>query len=164
MQVIQGFEDYTISRTGEVVNTRTGRVLKYDTSSPYRRVTLSKNGKTKRVSVHRLVAMHYIPNPSQSPQVNHINGDKHDNRVENLEWATCKENTGHAFDSGLRPVGSDHCNSTITNEQAHRVCSMLLDGYVRGAILTTVHGVAKHHVHDIRRRKTWTHVSCESDW
>ena len=61
-------------------------------------VILSKNSKTKPFTVHRLVATTYLPNPENKPQVNHINGIKHDNRLENLEWNTKSENQRHSRD------------------------------------------------------------------
>lgn len=61
----------------------------------YLRVVLCKDGVQKTHLVHRLVAEAFIPNPSNLPQVNHINEVKSDNRVENLEWVTCKENVNH---------------------------------------------------------------------
>lgn len=68
----------------------------------YYEVTLSKNSKTKTFRVNRLVAITFIPNPNNYPVVNHINGIKKDNSVENLEWCTYSENLKHAFRTGLK--------------------------------------------------------------
>ena len=56
-----------------------------------------KYGKTKEFKAHRLVALMFIPNPYNKPQINHINGRKEDNRVENLEWCTNSENQIHSY-------------------------------------------------------------------
>lgn len=100
----EGCEHYTINEEGVVVNTQTGRVLKTDlTNMGYKRVTLwSKEQKRVRISVHRLVAIHYVENPEDKPMVNHLDGNKHNNHKSNLVWCSCKENTIHAFSVGLR--------------------------------------------------------------
>lgn len=67
----------------------------------YYRVSLSKAGKYKKLHVHTVVAMSYIPNPFNKSQVNHKDGNKLNNTVENLEWNTPSENMQHAFDNGL---------------------------------------------------------------
>jgi len=67
----------------------------------YRMVTLSEDGKTKSRYVHRIVAEAFIPNPNNLPQINHIDGDSHNNNVENLEWCTAQENQNHAYTTGL---------------------------------------------------------------
>lgn len=67
----------------------------------YKEVALTKNGKTKTLLLHRLIAQHFVPNPNDLPCVNHKNGVKADNRIENLEWCTKSQNTKHAFDNNL---------------------------------------------------------------
>lgn len=70
--------------------------------SDYRRVCLCKNGeKPKQHRLHRVVAKAWIPNPLNKPEVNHKNGIKYDNRVENLEWMTGEENRAHQVANGL---------------------------------------------------------------
>lgn len=78
------------------------RILKFGASLGYQCVTLSKNGVHERIRVHKLVAKHFIPNPEKKEQINHIDGNKHNNCANNLEWCTASENQRHAVDSGLR--------------------------------------------------------------
>ena len=70
----------------------------------YKTLKLSKNDKSIRFKIHRLVANAFIPNPKKYPQVNHINGIKTDNIVENLEWCTNIQNQQHAIKKGLRKL------------------------------------------------------------
>lgn len=95
---IEGYEGlYQVSSWGRVKSTyRGGKILKTDKlRNGYLRVTLSKDGMYKRYLVHRLVAQAFIPNPQNKLQVNHIDEDKENNYVENLEWVTATENLNY---------------------------------------------------------------------
>ena len=74
---------------------------KYEDLFGYYRVNLNEPNGPKTRRVHKLIALTFIPNPNDYPVINHINGNKHDNRVENLEWTTIQDNTQKAFDMGL---------------------------------------------------------------
>lgn len=92
---IEGFP-YSVSNDGDVRNDRNGYILKPVLSSGgYYRVRLWLNGYAKNFLVHRLVAEAFIQNPNQKPEVNHKDGDKSNNCVENLEWVTGTENKRH---------------------------------------------------------------------
>lgn len=94
---VAGCDMYEVSDTGEVRNRKTGRVLSAADNRGYKRVTLYRgDGTTLQAGVHRLVASAFIPNPGNKPQVNHIDGNKSNNRVDNLEWVTESENALHA--------------------------------------------------------------------
>lgn len=97
---------------------RKGRVLKFSISRGYATVILSKNGKKKKSFIHRLVAEAFIPNRDNKPQVNHIDGNKLNNNVKNLEWATSSENIVHAFNIGLikPPRGEKQGKSKLTEK------------------------------------------------
>lgn len=101
--VLQGIEtNYEVSNMGEVKNTKTKKTLKGSIkANGYKEFQLSVNGERKYLMGHRLVALMFIPNPDNKEQVNHINGDKLDNRVENLEWNSSSENNRHAWNNDL---------------------------------------------------------------
>lgn len=93
---------YSISSEGRVRNDETNKMKSMDaTSDGYHKVDLYSNGKRTSVRVHRLVAEAFIPNPNKLPQINHIDGNKENNNVKNLEWVNNSQNMIHAYRTGL---------------------------------------------------------------
>jgi hypothetical protein len=96
---IEGY-NYEVSDYGEVYSLQYGRplILKQSEHKGYRRICLSKGNKRKQIGVHVLVARAFIPNPDNKPFVNHKDGNKRNNKVENLEWCSREENQKHSRD------------------------------------------------------------------
>lgn len=113
MKFIPGYENlYLIDESGNVSNWRRDKFLKQHKSIwGYMRVMLYKHGVAKSLSIHRLVAITYLLNPENKPQVNHMDGNKLNNHVSNLEWVTQQENMDHAYAMGL--VGKPDCSARI---------------------------------------------------
>lgn len=84
------------------------RLLTETTKDNYQRITLMKEGVKTRYQAHRLVALAFIPNPENKPCINHIDGNKSNNVVTNLEWCTPSENMTHADNTGLRDMSKHH--------------------------------------------------------
>ena len=119
---ITGFPNYEVSNDGDVVNLVTGRQLKpIRESTGYLHVTLCHEGHHHQTSVHRLVAQEFISNPDSKPFVNHIDGDKTNNQVDNLEWCTQSENMKHAYRTGLqKPIPSQIQQSLARSAEVRR--------------------------------------------
>lgn len=110
-KVVEG-TNYEVSNMGNIRNATTQKVMK-ETTDRYGYPKICKRtleGNPLYSTVHRLVAKAFIPNPENKPEINHINGIKNDNRVENLEWCTRHENIRHSWENGMRKklYGSTH--------------------------------------------------------
>lgn len=114
---------YGVSKTGEVTNLVTGRVLLPFAmkKTGHLAVTLITRFRNYKCLVHRLVALAYLPVPPRYMEVDHLNGDKLDNRLENLCWATRQENVRRDFEGGRNRIGATgerHNNAVLTDREA----------------------------------------------
>lgn len=103
-KIIEDYPQFEVSTCGNIRRIATDKVLKLHINKQGYLVvcvSLGQRGKQKLFKIHREVAKAFIPNPENKPQVNHIDGDKLNPHVTNLEWATCSENIVHARTNGL---------------------------------------------------------------
>ena len=141
--------DYIITEQGDVVNKRTGRKLKPQPNGKgYLRVGIGK----KLMFVHRLVAEKYVPNPDGKPQVNHIDGDKTNNRAENLEWVSNSENRKHAVKNGYQVHGEQCPWAKLTEADVSIIRSLPDKTHTE---LAEQFGVSVSTIRDVRYFKTW---------
>ena len=99
---------YEVSNRGRIRNSQTKAIRKTPISKRgYPVFSCFINSKRKLVNVHKCVATAFVPNPNNLPQVNHIDGNKQNNDITNLEWVTAKENNDHARRTGLRKSNGD---------------------------------------------------------
>lgn len=122
----------------------------------YFKVSLHPGGKP--CLIHRLVAMMFIPNPSNKPHINHKDGDKLNNHVSNLEWCTEKENHTHAMDMGLIPLGEKHGNSKLRRADVIAIKHRIKTGE-SGYSIGKDYAVHYTTVNAIQSGKTWKHVT-----
>lgn len=110
---------YLISNYGRIKNIQTGHIRKLSLygKSKYYQIIIQFNNKKKTIKVHRAVAQNFIPNPGCLPEVNHKDGNKLNNNVDNLEWVTTKENQIHAVINKLTKSGEDSKLSKLTEAE-----------------------------------------------
>ena len=90
---IKGYEGlYKINILGDIWSVRRGILLKPYLNYGYKHFSLYKDGKRKYYKIHRLIMLHFVPNPDNLPCVDHINRIRHDNRIENLRWSSIRDN------------------------------------------------------------------------
>jgi len=144
---IVAFEDYLIYESGRIISLKNGgrKELKICKGKQgYCYVNLCEDGKRTFKQVHRLVAQHFIPNPDNLPEVNHLDGDKSNNHKSNLEWCTSKQNKIHGTNLGLYPSGIKHCRSKLTESDVLHIRN--LKGIKTQKELSLMFGVSRPHI------------------
>ncbi len=140
-----------------VMRIHKGTVLsQVDNGAGYLYVAL---GKRIKLSVHRLVAQTWIPNPENLPEVNHKDYDRSNNKVDNLEWCTRAYNAKHAFANKIstsKMPGESNPRCKITNEIVHNI--RLEPTYIRTVDLLQKYNLSASQISKIRLRRVWTHI------
>ena len=145
-------DDYVITKNGEIINNHNNRILKPQPNGKgYLRVMIGK----KRYFVHRLVAQTFIPNPDNKLQVNHKDGNKHNNCVDNLEWVTNQENRNHAVENNLHIYGENCSYAKLNSQQVLEILELLKENKYTLAEIGSMFGVNRTTISDIKNNRTW---------
>ena len=151
-KIVEEFPNVLISNKGNIKSLETLKDRTSHINSGYKLIALeNEKGRYSRL-VHRLVAQAFIPNPENKPCVNHLNGIKTDNRVENLEWVTNQENRLHAVKNGLHLTGSK-CPYSKLNEDD--VIYILQNKTLSNKQLAAKFNVSASCIYDIRTGRSW---------
>lgn len=156
---IKGYNAYQVSDRGRIKShngrwSKKSKILKpVDNSYGYKRVTLVKGGEKKNVYIHRIVAETFIPNPNRKRCINHKDGNKSNNRSDNIEWCTHQENTEHMYKKlGVRmPSGENHWASKLTNKEVLEI--RVADGTQKE--IASKYGISRSAVSFIKNKKRW---------
>lgn len=160
MRELEGFSRYLIFENGSIFDKKMDRVLStHRDKDGYIRASLKSDaGKWKTMMVHRFVALTYLSNPDNKPCVNHIDGNKENNRVYNLEWVTVKENNVHAYATGLKKAskGMNHYSTNLTESDVKYI--LINNDSIDKEILMSKFDISKGALYNIINRRTWKHV------
>lgn len=157
---IPGYPGFKANMSGQILG-RSGKLLKGHTRKYVEVTVVDEAGSHKIRRAHQLVARAFIPNPENKPHINHKNGIKTDNRVENLEWCTHSENIQHAWETGLYsyekfPRGGKHPSAKITDDVARQMIN--LKGKMRTVDIARKFNISRPAVWNILYGKAWEHL------
>lgn len=155
---VAGCDGYFVTPDGEIYSSLNRRLLKVRQGTKpagYKFIGITTDFGPKYKHVHRLVAQTFIPNPENLPEVNHIDGNKSNNRVQNLEWVTRSQNAQHAMDNGINTNrGVTHTRSKLTAEQIKEI--RIIKGKYRD--IGKVYGICAQSVCNIKNQKTYKSI------
>lgn len=158
--------NYFVNELGQIKttnwkNTGQERIMSLcDKGQGYLGAVFVIDGKNTSVRAHRVIAEVFIPNPDNKPEVNHINGKKSDNRVENLEWVTKQENIDHAYEFlNVRILkGSEIGTSKLTEKQVIEIRNKFQPRVYGRKKLASEYNITEATIKDILQRRTWKHI------
>lgn len=150
-------DNYLVSNLGKVLNIKRKTFMKTRLDKQgYEVLILQINGESVNCKIHRLVAMAFLPNIENYPQVNHKDGDKCNNTITNLEWCTAALNNQHAFDLKLRTSGEEHYRAKLTKEDVKEI-RFLLSNKVSQRRIASMYPVGRTTIAKIANGEIWKH-------
>lgn len=156
---------YMVSNLGNILGMKTKKILKPRiTAYGYHEVGLSNGSFRKSKTVHRIVSEAFLIKHEASLVVNHIDGNKFNNKVSNLEWVTQKENVHHSFRTGLRVTGKGDSSPhhKLTEETVYKIKEMLTNGHKNIEIVRRLN-VNPWNVMDIKLGKSWSWLKLKTN-
>jgi len=157
-KTIDGYTDYQVSNLGKIKSLKHNKekILKQiDNGFNYLYVYLCKNNICQTFYIHRLVGIAFIPNTHNKPCINHKDGNKQNNYVDNLEWCTHSENMKHAFKIGLRnQQGNNSPNHKLNKNDVLIIRDLYLYGNSQNKI-SKIYGVSRSCIEHIVNRINW---------
>lgn len=155
---------YFVDEHGNLFNKHGRQIKFYENQKGYMITQIRVDGKNKTIAQHRLVAMAFIPNPDNKPEVDHKDGNRKHNHRSNLRWATREENVQHSYRYGKKTmVGSKNSRASLTDSEVHAICRMFSEGLTSPELSRFI-GKSYNTVRRIRQRQTWTHISHLYRW
>ncbi len=190
-KIIEDYPDYQISNFGRIRSLKfeKERILKFGNNNRgYLHVLLYNNGESKRFRIHRLVLKIFKPiTNSEDFQCNHIDGNKKNNNINNLEWCTCSENNQHAFKIGLKnhkgenhPIygkhhteetkkkmskshvnfkGESHPNHKLINKEIREIKQLIKDGILYQREIAKIYKVSRNTISMIKLGQRWKYIT-----
>lgn len=155
--------NYEVSNLGNIKNIKKDKILNQNISNRgYKYIKIIINNKTKFISSHRLVMLTFKPEEHfEGCEINHKDGNKLNNILENLEWVSHKDNIQHAYDNNLiHTIGSDKFNSKLIDEQVLEIRKLYNEGYSQ-AKLGELYNVSQYNISLIVTNKMWKHLHWE---
>lgn len=156
--------NYSINKLGQLKNNKTNKLIKVSIGKiGYKVVNLWKNNKYKTFYVHRLLCIYFKVKKRNKNEVNHIDGNRLNNDLNNLEWCSRTDNVHHALNTGLVSLGEKRKGSKLSNKQALDIYNFTINKTYSVEHISLLFKISKTQVYQIKNKKEWKHIHNKKD-